>query len=171
MTGWSEVFHRRQTPDDFAGIAKYSRADHGYRQSLLRRWTRSEGSIEPEKVSARLRCVGNSSGNETDGSVTARFMPVNWQEAQQKAARTARWAVTMTKVRIRRVVSRTRWQLVTETTGRPRASEKRDSSTIRAASTTDLIGRSGTGACRVTAFAIELFDCQFQKRFRQATDS
>jgi hypothetical protein len=44
-------------------------------------------------------------------------------------------------------------------------------STIRAASTTDLIGRSGTGACRVTAFAIELFDCQFQKRFRQATDS
>ena len=98
-------------------------------------------------------------------------MPVNWQEAQQKAARTVRWAVTMTKVRIRRVVSRTRWQLVTETTGRPRASEKRDFSTIRAASTTDLIGRSGTGACRVTAFAIELFDCQFQKRFRQATDS
>ena len=48
---------------------------------------------------------------------------------------------------------------------------KRDFSTIRAASTTDLIGRSGTGACRVTAFAIELFDCQFQKRFRQATDS
>jgi hypothetical protein len=40
-------------------------------------------------------------------------MSVNWQEAQQKAARTARWAVTMTKVRIRWVVSRTRWQLVT----------------------------------------------------------
>jgi hypothetical protein len=40
-------------------------------------------------------------------------MSVNWKEAQQKAARTARWAVTMTKVRIRRVVSRTRWQLVT----------------------------------------------------------
>jgi hypothetical protein len=30
-----------------------------------------------------------------------------------KAAKTARWAVTMTKVRIRRVLSRTRWQLVT----------------------------------------------------------
>ena len=40
-------------------------------------------------------------------------MLTNWQEAQQKAARTARWAVTMTKVRIRQVVSRTRWQLVT----------------------------------------------------------
>jgi len=40
-------------------------------------------------------------------------MPVNWQKAQQKAARTARWAVTMTKVRIRWVASRTRWQLVT----------------------------------------------------------
>ena len=40
-------------------------------------------------------------------------MPVDWKEAQQKAARTARWAVTMTKVRIRQVVSRTRWQLVT----------------------------------------------------------
>src|SRR5437879_9087483 len=40
-------------------------------------------------------------------------MPVDWKEAQQKAARTARWAVTMAKVRIRRVVSRTRWQLVT----------------------------------------------------------
>jgi hypothetical protein len=38
---------------------------------------------------------------------------VDWKEAQQKAARTARWAVTMAKVRIRRVVSRTRWQLVT----------------------------------------------------------
>jgi hypothetical protein len=36
-------------------------------------------------------------------------MLVNWKEAQQKAART----VTMTKVRIRRVASRTRWQLVT----------------------------------------------------------
>lgn len=40
-------------------------------------------------------------------------MAMNWKEAQQKAALTARWAVTMTKVRIRRVVSRTRWQLVT----------------------------------------------------------
>ncbi len=40
-------------------------------------------------------------------------MLVNWIEAQQKAARTARWAMTMVKVRIRQVVSRTRWQLVT----------------------------------------------------------
>jgi hypothetical protein len=38
---------------------------------------------------------------------------IDWKEAQQKAARTARWTVTMAKVRIRRVVSRTRWQLVT----------------------------------------------------------
>ena len=38
---------------------------------------------------------------------------VDWKEAQQKAAWTARWAVIMTKVRIRRVASRTRWQLVT----------------------------------------------------------
>jgi hypothetical protein len=38
---------------------------------------------------------------------------VDWKKAQEKAARTARWAVTMAKVRIRRVVSRTRWQLVT----------------------------------------------------------
>src|SRR5881397_711417 len=38
---------------------------------------------------------------------------MNWKEAQQKAALTARWAVTMVKVRIRRVASRTRWQLVT----------------------------------------------------------
>ncbi len=40
-------------------------------------------------------------------------MRADWKEAQQKAARTARWAVTMAKVRIRRVASRTRWQLVT----------------------------------------------------------
>ena len=39
-------------------------------------------------------------------------MPVNWTTAQRKAAKTARWAVTMTKVRIRHVASRTRWQLV-----------------------------------------------------------
>jgi len=40
-------------------------------------------------------------------------MSVDWKNAQQKAAMTARWAVTMAKVRIRRVSSRTRWQLVT----------------------------------------------------------
>jgi hypothetical protein len=40
-------------------------------------------------------------------------MAVDWVEAQRKAARTARWAVTMTKVRIRQTLSRTRWQLVT----------------------------------------------------------
>ena len=40
-------------------------------------------------------------------------MAVDWNRAQRKAANTARWAVTMTKVRIRHVLSRTRWQLVT----------------------------------------------------------
>ena len=40
-------------------------------------------------------------------------MAVNWKKAQQKAQNTGRWAVTMTKVRIRQVVSKTRWQLVT----------------------------------------------------------
>jgi hypothetical protein len=39
-------------------------------------------------------------------------MAVDWKKAQIDAARTARWAVTMTKVRIRSVVARTRWQLV-----------------------------------------------------------
>jgi hypothetical protein len=39
-------------------------------------------------------------------------MPVNWRKAQRKAANTARWAITMTKVRIRRVLARTRWQLI-----------------------------------------------------------
>src|SRR5208282_6154776 len=37
----------------------------------------------------------------------------DWKKAQKKASKTARWAVTMTKVRIRRVLARTRWQLVT----------------------------------------------------------
>lgn len=40
-------------------------------------------------------------------------LPVDWQAAQKRAARTARWAITMTKVRIRQVLSPTRWQLVT----------------------------------------------------------
>jgi hypothetical protein len=40
-------------------------------------------------------------------------MPTDWKRAQQKSVITARWAVTMTKVRIRQVLSRTRWQLVT----------------------------------------------------------
>jgi len=40
-------------------------------------------------------------------------MHVDWNAAQRKAAKTARWAVTMAKVRIRKVVSRTRWQLIT----------------------------------------------------------
>jgi hypothetical protein len=38
---------------------------------------------------------------------------VDWKRAQKKAATTARWAVTMTKVRIRQALARTRWQLVT----------------------------------------------------------
>ena len=37
-------------------------------------------------------------------------MRIDWDNAQQKAARTARWAVTMTKVRVRREGARTRWQ-------------------------------------------------------------
>jgi hypothetical protein len=40
-------------------------------------------------------------------------MGVDWTNAGQKAGRTARWAVTMTKVRIHQVLARTRWQLVT----------------------------------------------------------
>ena len=40
-------------------------------------------------------------------------MTVNWMKAQRKAAHTARWAVTMTKVRIRQALARTRWQLIT----------------------------------------------------------
>jgi hypothetical protein len=42
-----------------------------------------------------------------------RAMTVKGMKAQRKAAHTARWAVTMTKVRIRQAVARTRWQLVT----------------------------------------------------------
>ena len=40
-------------------------------------------------------------------------LSVDWKKARVTAARTARWAVIMTKVRIRHVVARTRWQLVT----------------------------------------------------------
>ena len=40
-------------------------------------------------------------------------MPTDWKAAQEKAASTAKWAVTMTKVRIRRVIAKTKWQLVT----------------------------------------------------------
>lgn len=37
----------------------------------------------------------------------------DWTTAQQKAAKTARWAVTMTKVRIAGFTAKTKWQLVT----------------------------------------------------------
>ena len=37
----------------------------------------------------------------------------NWKTSQQRAAHTARWAVTMTKVRIVKTIARTKWQLVT----------------------------------------------------------
>ena len=40
-------------------------------------------------------------------------MVANWKRAQKRAAITARWAITMAKVRIRRVLARTHWQLVT----------------------------------------------------------
>jgi hypothetical protein len=44
---------------------------------------------------------------------SGRGMVVDWKKAQRKAAQTARWAVTMTKVRIRQAMASTRWQLVT----------------------------------------------------------
>jgi len=37
----------------------------------------------------------------------------DWVAAQKDAAKTARWAVTMTKVRIARMIAKTKWQLVT----------------------------------------------------------
>src|SRR5271170_4614551 len=40
-------------------------------------------------------------------------MPDKWKMAQLKAAKTARWAVTLTKQRVSRTLARTRWQLVT----------------------------------------------------------
>src|SRR6202023_4077274 len=40
-------------------------------------------------------------------------MAVDWTAAQRKSAKTGRWAVTKAKVRIRRVLAHTRWQLVT----------------------------------------------------------
>ena len=48
-----------------------------------------------------------------ESSSYVRIMSVNWRKAQEKAATAARWGVAMVKVRIRQVVSRTRWQLVT----------------------------------------------------------
>jgi len=48
-----------------------------------------------------------------DDPASDRVVVVDWAAAQKKAANTARWAVTMTKVRIRRVLARTQWQLVT----------------------------------------------------------
>src|SRR3990170_2425051 len=37
----------------------------------------------------------------------------DWTTAQTRAAKTARWSVTMTKVRIARFIAKTKWQLVT----------------------------------------------------------
>jgi hypothetical protein len=37
----------------------------------------------------------------------------DWKAAFAKARKEAKWAVTMTKVRIRRLIAKTRWQLVT----------------------------------------------------------
>jgi len=37
----------------------------------------------------------------------------DWKAAQQKAAKTARWAVTMTKCRIRKLIAKTTWNLIT----------------------------------------------------------
>jgi hypothetical protein len=38
---------------------------------------------------------------------------VDWHKAWEKARKTGRWAVTMTKVRARKVAARTRWHFVT----------------------------------------------------------
>lgn len=40
-------------------------------------------------------------------------MPVDWKKAGKKSVRTARWSMTMAKVRIRQAMARTNWQLVT----------------------------------------------------------
>src|SRR5215813_13263329 len=41
----------------------------GDRQGVLRRWPRSQRSIKPEKPSSRLRCLGDSLGDETGNSL------------------------------------------------------------------------------------------------------
>ena len=86
-------------------------------KAALRHRPRARRSVEPTKEPTRSRLFGRFI-NETDGSMifTPRVMRtalVDWKEAQQKAAQMERWAVIMTKVRIRRVASRTGWQLVT----------------------------------------------------------
>jgi hypothetical protein len=37
----------------------------------------------------------------------------DWQAAQKQSRKTAKWACTMTKVRIRKTIARTKWQLIT----------------------------------------------------------
>ncbi len=37
----------------------------------------------------------------------------DWRAAQRSAAKTAKWAVTMTKKRISQFLAKTKWQLVT----------------------------------------------------------
>jgi hypothetical protein len=52
-------------------------------------------------------------GNDHRNVQKAERSPVNWNEAQQKAGRNARWAVTMTKVRITKLSRRVRWEFAT----------------------------------------------------------
>jgi hypothetical protein len=74
-----------------------------------RRRTRTAltGHIGIERVS------NGRSEVELQNMLATRRKIVDWGAAQIKAANTARWAVTMAKVRIRRVATGTRWQLVT----------------------------------------------------------
>jgi hypothetical protein len=42
---------------------------HCNRKGILGRWPCAQGSVKPEKPSSRLRCMGDSSGNETNSPV------------------------------------------------------------------------------------------------------
>src|SRR5438477_1460443 len=57
-------------------------------KGILGRWPCAQGSVEPEKPSSRLRCMGNSPGNETGHSLNPAdpYPAVHVRPGEQRSA-------------------------------------------------------------------------------------
>src|SRR5437667_7519318 len=83
------VFSWRQTKFPFhTSSAKKTKIDrsadhHCNGKGVLGRWPRAQASVEPEKPSSRLRCMGNSPGDEAGHSLKSLRLHVYGATAQR----------------------------------------------------------------------------------------
>src|SRR5437899_2941514 len=98
---------RRRPKQGDSNLSKLWRATNGAREGK----DISTGSLLTEQQALALQGAAPSA----DHSAKAWLDGVNWKLAQERAARTARWSITMTRWLVARLKTKTAWNLITFT--------------------------------------------------------